>query len=78
MDGHTPWSTHDMDDRWLSVEEVAEYLGVQRDTIYTWLAQENLPGFKVGRVWRFKREDVDAWVRSPERRREPGHDGEEA
>lgn len=53
-----------MDNRWLSVDEV----GVQRNTIYTRLALENLPRFKVGRSWRFKREELDAWARSPERR----------
>lgn len=26
-----------MDDRWLSVDEIAEYLGVSKDTVYTWI-----------------------------------------
>lgn len=51
-----------MDDRWLSVEDIAEYLGVTRDTIYTWVASKSMPGHKVGRYWRFKREEVDVWV----------------
>ena len=52
-----------MDDRWLSVDEVAQYLGVSRDTVYAWLTDKGMPGHKVGRFWKFKREDVDAWVR---------------
>lgn len=52
-----------MDDRWLSVDEAADYLGVSKDTIYTWLAEKDMPGFKVGRLWKFKREDIDTWVR---------------
>ncbi len=36
-------------DRWLSVDEVAEYLGVSKDTVYTWVTQKGMPGHKVGR-----------------------------
>jgi len=53
-----------MDDRWLSVDEIAEYLGVSRDTVYAWLRKRKLPGHRLGRLWKFKREEVDAWVRS--------------
>jgi excisionase family DNA binding protein len=53
-----------MQDRWLSVDEVAEYLGVSKDTVYTWVTQKGMPGNKVGRFWKFKREDVDEWVRA--------------
>jgi len=53
----------DMDDRWLSVDEIADYLGVVKDTIYTWVTSKGMPGHKVGRFWKFKKEDVDAWVR---------------
>jgi excisionase family DNA binding protein len=52
-----------MDDRWLSVDEIAEYLGVARDTVYTWVTSKGMPGHKVGRFWKFKKQDVDAWVR---------------
>jgi excisionase family DNA binding protein len=53
-----------MHDRWLSVDEIVEYLGVTRDTIYTWVADKGLPGHKVGRLWKFKRDEVDGWVRA--------------
>lgn len=52
-----------MDDRWLSVDEVAAYLGVAKDTVYTWVTNKGMPGHKVGRFWKFKKEDVDTWVR---------------
>jgi excisionase family DNA binding protein len=51
-------------DRWLSVEELTGYLGIKRDTIYKWITRRGLPAHKVGRLWKFKREEVDAWVRS--------------
>ena len=53
-----------MDDRWLSVDEIAKYLGVSRDTIYKWLSQKDIPAHKVGRLWKFKKDEVDTWVRS--------------
>lgn len=53
----------DMDDRWLSVDEIADYLGVAKDTIYSWVTTKGMPGHKVGRFWKFKKEDVDVWVR---------------
>lgn len=53
-----------MDDRWLSVDEIAEYLGVSRDTIYTWIDGKGLPAHRLGRLWKFKREEVDSWVKS--------------
>jgi predicted DNA-binding transcriptional regulator AlpA len=40
-----------MTDRWLSVDEVAEYLGVSKDTVYTWVTNKGMP------------DDVDTWVR---------------
>jgi len=51
-----------MEDRWLSVDEVAAYLGVNRDTIYKWIERKNMPAKKVGRLWKFKRDQVDEWV----------------
>ncbi len=52
-----------IDDRWLSVDEMAEYLGVSKDTVYAWVTGKGMPGYKVGRFWKFKKEDVDGWVR---------------
>ncbi|NQU66054.1 MAG: helix-turn-helix domain-containing protein [SAR324 cluster bacterium] len=52
-----------MEDRWLSVDEIAIYLGVKRDTVYTWIGNKNMPAHKVGRLWKFKKEEVDQWVR---------------
>jgi excisionase family DNA binding protein len=52
-----------MTDRWLSVDEIAEYLGVSKDTVYAWLSKKQMPGHRVGRFWKFKRDEVDGWVR---------------
>ena len=53
-----------MDDRWLSVDEICAHLGIGRDTIYKWIDKKNLPAHRVGRLWKFKKDDVDDWVRA--------------
>ena len=52
----------DMEDRWLSVDEIAEYLGITRDTIYKWIDKKKMPAHRVGRLWKFKKEQIDSWV----------------
>lgn len=53
-----------MPDRWVSVEEIAEHLGVSKDTVYGWIAKKGMPAHKVGRLWKFKTDEVDLWVRT--------------
>lgn len=53
-----------MTDRWLSVEDIAEHLGVSKDTVYAWIARRQMPAHKVGRLWKFQRAEVDAWVKA--------------
>jgi excisionase family DNA binding protein len=48
---------------WLSVEKIAEHLGVTRDSIYRWIDTKGLPAHKIGRLWKFKVSEVDEWVR---------------
>ena len=49
---------------WLSVEEAATYLGISRDTVYKWIERKAMPAHKVGRLWKFQAEEIDAWVRA--------------
>lgn len=51
-------------ERWASVEEVCTHLGVVRDTIYRWIDRRGMPAHRIGRIWKFKMSEVDAWVRS--------------
>ncbi|MDD2709249.1 MAG: helix-turn-helix domain-containing protein [Verrucomicrobiae bacterium] len=53
-----------MKDRWLSVDEIAAHLGVKPATIYKWLTRRKMPAHKVGRLWKFKIAEIDAWVLS--------------
>lgn len=49
--------------RLMSVDELAEYLGLQKQTIYNWLQQKKISGIKIGKVWRFDRKYIDEWLR---------------
>lgn len=51
-------------DRWLSVQELSDYLGIKRDTVYKWILRRSMPAHKVGSLWKFKKEEIDVWVRS--------------
>jgi excisionase family DNA binding protein len=48
---------------WVSVEQVAQHLGVAKDTVYRWREHRGLPAHRVGRLWKFRLSEVDDWVR---------------
>jgi excisionase family DNA binding protein len=50
----------------LTVEEVAAYLKVSSRSIYALLAKEEIPAFRVGGAWRFRRDELDYWTRQGE------------
>jgi len=45
----------------MTLEEVANYLRLKPQTIYTWAQQKKIPAAKLGKEWRFKRSMIDAW-----------------
>ncbi len=51
-------------ERWYSLEEIAEHVGVSQDTIHRWIRNKAMPARKVGRLWKFKLTEVDNWVNS--------------
>lgn len=51
-------------ERWINVEEVLAHLGVARDTVYRWIDKKGLPAHRIGKLWKFKVSEIDAWVRS--------------
>ena len=52
-----------MSDRWLSVEEIADHLGVSKDTVYAWISKKSMPAHRVGRLWKFQKSEVDQWIK---------------
>jgi DNA repair protein RadD len=47
---------------WLSTEETAKYLGISLSNLYSLVQQGRIPGNRVGKAWKFNRENLDAWV----------------
>jgi len=52
------------EDRWLSIREICEHLGVSSDTVYKWIDKHAMPAHRMGRLWKFKKVEVDEWVKA--------------
>ena len=61
---------------WVSVDQIAEHLGVTRDSIYRWISRRGLPAHRVGRLWKFQVSEVDEWVRAGRADEEQRSDGQ--
>jgi len=46
----------------MTLEEVAAYLKLKPQTIYTWAQEKKIPAAKLGKEWRFKRSVIDRWI----------------
>jgi excisionase family DNA binding protein len=46
------------------VDEIGAYLGIKRDTVYKWISERLMPAHRMGRLWQFRKEEVDASVKS--------------
>lgn len=55
-----------MNAEFLTAEEVAEYLRLPLSTVYKLVQDKRLPGFKVGKHWRFRRETFEQWIKNQE------------
>ena len=54
-----------MEDKWINTDEAAEYLGVKATTVREWIKKHNgIPAHKIGRQWKFKKEELDEWIKS--------------
>ena len=54
----------EMDNRWLSVDDICKYLGVSKDTVYRWIDKQGMPAHRLGRLWKFRMDEVDEWVKA--------------
>ena len=55
-----------MTDELLTFEEVRQYLKVHKATLYKWVQQKQIPAFKAGKFWRFRKEKLITWLEKQE------------
>ena len=53
--------TNDATEKWVHIEDVAEHLNISLDTARAWLKDGKLPAYKVGKRYKFKLSEIDAW-----------------
>ena len=57
--------TEEKNDNYIGIDEAAEYLGIKAVTLRNWIKKDiDLPARKIGKLWKFKRSELDEWVRS--------------
>ena len=56
----------EQEDKWVGIEEAADYLGVNKDSIRNWIkkADSGIPAHEIGKQWKFKKAELDEWVKS--------------
>lgn len=63
--GGKPNMSERTDDNYISLEDAAEYLNIKPVTLRKWIKQkEDLPAHQIGKLWKFKRSELDEWVNS--------------
>ena len=50
-------------ERWVSSKEIAQYIGINKDTLQRWITDGKIPCHRVGRLWKFKISEIDAWIK---------------
>ena len=51
-------------EKWSSLEEISEHLGVSKDTIRNWIKKGVIPNRRIGKQYKFRISEVDEWVES--------------
>lgn len=51
-------------EHWVSSKEIAEHLGINKDTLHRWIKNKSIPCHRVGRLWKFKISEIDEWIKN--------------
>jgi excisionase family DNA binding protein len=62
----------DTDDEILTLDEVAAYLKAGKRTVYRLAQKGEVPAFKLGGMWRFRRSELDRWIAESINKKKPG------
>ncbi len=63
------------DAKWLTIEELADYLKLGRTKLYQMAQDGSIPASKLGNQWRFDRDEIDTWMKR-QRPKKPGSAGD--
>lgn len=53
-----------VNENWISITDASEHLGVTKDSIRKWIKKTDIPAHKIGKLWKFKKSELDEWVKS--------------
>lgn len=53
-----------IEDKWIGLEEAAEYMDITKDTVRNWIKKTDIPAHKIGKLWKFKKSEIDEWIKS--------------
>ncbi|MBQ3611359.1 MAG: helix-turn-helix domain-containing protein [Firmicutes bacterium] len=57
--------TDNKTENYIGIDEAAEYLGIKTVTLRNWIKRDHkLPAHKIGKLWKFKKSELDLWVKS--------------
>jgi PTS system nitrogen regulatory IIA component len=51
-------------DKWLTIDELANYIKMSRTKLYGMAQRGEVPASKIGNQWRFDREEIDRWMKT--------------
>ena len=58
------WIVNENNEKWIGIEEAAEYMDVTKDTVRNRIKKTDIPAHKIGKLWKFKKSELDAWIKS--------------
>ena len=51
-------------EKWVNLEEIAAHLGLSKDTIRNYIKKDQIPHYRIGKQYKFKISEIDAWIES--------------
>jgi excisionase family DNA binding protein len=53
-----------INENYISIEDAAMFLNIKSVTLRKWIKDKNIPAHKIGKQWKFKRSELEEWVKS--------------
>lgn len=51
-------------EKWVSLEDIADHMGLSKDTIRNYIKKQQIPYYRIGKQYKFKISEIDAWIES--------------